>query len=192
MEGDLLVDVAGGHLRQDERLLVCLDEHVDLGKVQGVVVALERSGHWQVGAGLDHQHTIRVSACGTERVRRGAVVQRERDGAVLIRHAGLGHHHPRRHELEDPAELAKASRDQLDVGARGGVEALCRPEEARPVVHGGLGEHIEEPEDERTTERQVLEIVSGGERSQEGMWVGGAKPHADGVDGADECRRLLG
>ena len=104
---------------------------------------------------------------------------RERFTAPLVGRCRLHHHHPGREPGHDRPHLPEAPGHELDLVAQGALQPLRRSEEAAAVADPGLGEDVVEVQAQRAAELQVLPVVAGPERRQEGVGDGRAEPEPD-------------
>ena len=118
-------------------------------------------------------------------------MQREVHRARPVVGRRLHHHDARGEPGQDRRELAEAARDQLDLVAHGLQHPLGRAEEAAPVGHAGLGEHVVEVQAQRPADLEVLPVVALAQGGQEGVRVGRTQAEPDGVDRPQQPDGLL-
>ncbi len=178
---------------QRERLLVALDEQVDLVEMQSVAVVGQEPAGARVGLrDLDDQEAVGVGARARELADRGPGVKREAAPALGIGPRRHRRHHVRRLGGEDRREAAEVGRREADVRAAVAQRPLDRPEEAREVVHVRVLEDLAEHREQRAVDAQVDPVVTARERLHKGRRLPRAERDAQRVGGADAGYGLVG
>ena len=110
---------------------------------------------------------------------------------MLVGRRPLRHHHAGSEPGHDRPHLPEPPWDQLHTVAHGEEDSLGRPEKAAAVADPGFGEDVVQVEAQRTTDLQVLPVVAGAQRSQQGIGDARAEPEADLIDRPDQRNGLL-
>ena len=102
-----------------------------------------------------------------ERLDRAARVQSQAQVARGVRRSSERGDDAGREQLGDRAEASEVRGDELDVGPARQQETLGRAVETAQVAHVRLREDVEEVDQQRAHDLEVLPVVAGPERVQE-------------------------
>ena len=188
---DGLVHRVGRRVGEGEGGAVGLDEHIDRVQRDGVVVRRGQApGAGEVRVDLDHEQPVWIPSGAEELLPGPPHVQGEVHAPPFGR-CPLRHHHAGSEPGHDRPHLPETARHQLHAVPQGMVEPLRRSEEPAAVAHPGLGEDLVQVQAQRTSDLQVLPVVAGSERGQQGIGDAGAEAEADPIDRSDQRDGLL-
>ena len=120
-----------------------------------------------------------------------SVIERETDVTLSVGHGTLGHHDSRREVLNQEAIMAKERWDELDVGALRLVVPFSTAVKTRSIVNIGMQEDVKDTQDESTTHRETLPIVTLGESFQESHGGRADQSQSEGVGRVQELYGLF-